>query len=65
MSQDNKVGIAKVSFRDKEHLAALRFTGRCFRPGDHVLARRDPPGGLGGVDVSAKVRDQELEMADS
>ena len=25
MSEDGRVGIAKVSFRDKEHLAALRF----------------------------------------
>ena len=33
MSQDNKVGIAKVSFRDKEHLAALRFPAMrsCWR----------------------------------
>ena len=30
MSQDNKVGIAKVSFRDKEHLAALRFKDDAF-----------------------------------
>src|SRR6266516_7507550 len=30
LSQDNRVGIAKVSFRDKEHLAALRFRGDAF-----------------------------------
>ena len=28
--QANKVGIAKVSFRDKEHLAALRFSDDAF-----------------------------------
>ncbi|GBC87709.1 Non-homologous end joining protein Ku [bacterium HR12] len=30
LSEENKVGIAKVSFRDKEHLAALRFKGDVF-----------------------------------
>ncbi len=44
LSQDNKVGVAKVSFRDKEHLAALRFQGRRLRARDDVLARRDPRG---------------------
>jgi DNA end-binding protein Ku len=37
MRQDDRVGIAKVSFRDKEHLAALQ--GRCLRARDDVLAR--------------------------
>src|SRR5207247_9252390 len=30
LSEESKVGIAKVSFRDKEHLAALRFDGDVF-----------------------------------
>ncbi len=30
MSEDDRVGIAKVSFRDKEHLAALRFKDDVF-----------------------------------
>ena len=30
MSEDGRVGIAKVSFRDKEHLAALRFKDSVF-----------------------------------
>ncbi len=30
LAEENKVGIAKVSFRDKEHLAALRFKGDVF-----------------------------------
>jgi DNA end-binding protein Ku len=63
MSTDNKVGIAKVSFRDKEHLAALRFSGDAF-----VLETMYWPDELraadfGGVDVDVNVRDQELEMA--
>ena len=36
---------------------------RRVRARDHVLARRDPEADLGGVDVTTKVRDQELEMA--
>jgi DNA end-binding protein Ku len=63
MSQDAKVGIAKVSFRDKEHLAALRFRDDAF-----VLETMYWPDEIrevdfGDVDVDLKVRDQELEMA--
>jgi DNA end-binding protein Ku len=63
LSQDNKVGIAKVSFRDKEHLAALRFKDDAF-----VLETMYWPDEIravdfGGVDVDLKVRAQELEMA--
>jgi DNA end-binding protein Ku len=63
MSQDNKVGIAKVSFRDKEHLAALRFSGDAF-----VLETMYWPDELRAADfgdtkVDHKVRAQELEMA--
>jgi DNA end-binding protein Ku len=63
MSQDNKVGIAKVSFRDREHLAALRFRDDAF-----VLETMFWPDEIrevdfGDVKVDVKVRDQELEMA--
>jgi DNA end-binding protein Ku len=63
MSKDAKVGIAKVSFRDKEHLAALRFRDDAF-----VLETMYWPDEIrevdfGGVDVDLKVRDQELQMA--
>jgi DNA end-binding protein Ku len=63
MSQDNKVGIAKVSFRDREHLAALRFRDDAF-----VLETMFWPDEIRAVDfgdvkVDLKVRDQELEMA--
>jgi DNA end-binding protein Ku len=63
MSQDNKVGIAKVSFRDREHLAALRFRDDAF-----VLETMFWPDEIrevdfGDVKVDAKVRGQELEMA--
>ena len=62
MSQDNKVGIAKVSFRDKEHLAALRFKDDAF-----VLETMYWPDEIReaefDVDVSTKARGQEVEMA--
>jgi DNA end-binding protein Ku len=63
MSEDGRVGIAKVSFRDKEHLAALRFKDDAF-----VLETMYWPDELreadfGGVDVAGKVTDQEMAMA--
>jgi DNA end-binding protein Ku len=63
MSEDGRVGIAKVSFRDKEHLAALRFKDDAF-----VLETMYWPDELreadfGGVNVSGKVTDQEMAMA--
>jgi DNA end-binding protein Ku len=63
MSRAGKVGIAKVSFRDKEHLAALRFNDDAF-----VLETMYWPDEIrevdfGDADVDQKVRDNELEMA--
>ena len=61
----NKVGIAKVSFRDKEHLAALRFKDEVFVletmywPDEIRAAEFETP------DAGAKVRANELEMAKS
>jgi DNA end-binding protein Ku len=65
MTDENKVGVAKVSFRDKEHLAALRFSDDAF-----VLETMFWPDEIrqvdfGGVDVDTKIRGQELEMAKS
>ena len=63
MTQDNKVGIAKVSFRDKEHLAALRFSGDAFVLETMYWPDEIREADLGDVDVSAKARGQEVEMA--
>ena len=65
MSQDGKVGIAKVSFRDKEHLAALRFKDKVF-----VLETMYWPDEIRAADFEvldqdAKVRENEVEMARS
>jgi len=63
MSQDGRVGIAKVSFRDKEHLAALRFRDDAFVLETMYWPDEIREADFGGVDVDAKVRTQELEMA--
>jgi DNA end-binding protein Ku len=63
MSQDAKVGIAKVSFRDKEHLAALRFHDDAFVLETMYWPDEIRDADFGDVNVDLKVRDQELEMA--
>jgi DNA end-binding protein Ku len=63
LTEENKVGIAKVSFRDKEHLAALRFKDDVFVletmywPDEVRAAEFDT------LDAGAKVRPNEVEMA--
>jgi len=65
LSEDDRVGIAKVSFRDKEHLAALRFHGdvlvleTMFWPDEIRSAAFEE------LDKAVKVRPQEVEMARS
>jgi DNA end-binding protein Ku len=63
MSRDNKVGVAKVSFRDKEHLAALRFRDDAFVLETMYWPDEIREADFGGVDVDLKVREQELQMA--
>ncbi len=63
LNRAGKVGIAKVSFRDKEHLAALRFRDDAFVLETMYWPDEIRDADFGGVDVSAKVRDNELEMA--
>ena len=63
MKEDERVGIAKVSFRDKEHLAALRFKDDAFVLETMYWPDEIREADFGGVDVNAEVRDQELAMA--
>jgi DNA end-binding protein Ku len=63
MKQDDRVGIAKVSFRDKEHLAALRFKDDVFVLETMFWPDEIREADFSGVDVDHEVRDQELEMA--
>jgi DNA end-binding protein Ku len=58
-----KVGVAKVSFRDKEHLAALRFRDDAFVLETMFWPDEIRQADFGGIDVTAKVRSNELEMA--
>ena len=65
LSEQGKVGIAKVSFRDKEHLAALRFKDDVFVletmywPDEVRAAEFDTLG------ADEKVRNNEVDMARS
>jgi DNA end-binding protein Ku len=63
LNRSGKVGVAKVSFRDKEHLAALRFRDEAFVLETMYWPDEIREADFGGVDVSAKVRSNELEMA--
>ena len=63
LSQENKVGVAKVSFRDKEHLAVLRFKDDAFVLETMYWPDEIRAAEFGDVKVDAKVRPQELEMA--
>ena len=65
LNRSGKVGVAKVSFRDKEHLAALRFRDEAFVLETMYWPDEIREADFGGVDVSAKVRPNELEMAQS
>ena len=63
LAEENKVGIAKVSFRDKEHLAALRFKDQVF-----VLETMYWPDEIRAADfetleTDGKVRANEVAMA--
>jgi DNA end-binding protein Ku len=61
MSEDGRVGIAKVSFRDKEHLSALRFKDDAFVLETMYWPDEIRDADFGGVDVTTKVRGQELD----
>jgi len=67
MSETGRVGIAKVSFRDKEHLATLRFRDDVFLletmfwPDEIRATEFDELGEAGKI----KVRGQEVQMAES
>jgi DNA end-binding protein Ku len=63
MNRASKVGIAKVSFRDKEHLAALRFSEESFVLETMYWPDEIREADFGGVDVDQKIRDNELDMA--
>jgi DNA end-binding protein Ku len=63
MKQDDRVGIAKVSFRDKEHLAALRFKDDAFVLETMYWPDEIRQAEFGDADVNVEVRANELAMA--
>lgn len=68
MEETGRVGIAKVSFRDKEHLAALRFRGEAFVL--ETMFWPDEIRDVSGFDelrdaAKVKIRPQEVQMATS
>jgi DNA end-binding protein Ku len=63
LSDESKVGIAKVSFRDKEHLAALRFKDRVFVLETMFWPDEIRQAEFDTVDSDERVRDNEVEMA--
>ncbi len=65
LSDENKVGIAKVSFRDKEHLAALRFKDRVFVLETMYWPDEIRAADFETIDSDSKLRTQEVEMAKS
>ena len=65
LNRSGKVGVAKVSFRDKEHLAALRFRDEAFVLETMYWPDEIREADFGGVDVTAKIRPNELEMAET
>ncbi len=63
MAGDGKVGIAKVSFRDKEHLAALRFKDNVFVLETMFWPDEIREAEFEELDKSVKLRPQEVQMA--
>ncbi|MDP9295349.1 MAG: Ku protein [Actinomycetota bacterium] len=63
LEKENKVGIAKVAFRDKEHLAALRFRDDVFVLETMYWPDEIRPAQFDTLDKNVKIRPQELQMA--
>jgi DNA end-binding protein Ku len=63
LAEENKVGIAKVSFRDKEHLAALRFKDQVFVLETMYWPDEIRAADFDTLDEGGKVRANEVEMA--
>ena len=63
LAAEAKVGIAKVSFRDKEHLAALRFKDDVFVLETMFWPDEIRAADFDTVNASEKVRENEVDMA--
>lgn len=65
LREGGKVGIAKVSFRDKEHLAAVRLMDEVLVLDTMFWPDEIREADLPGLEKEAKVSDRELQMAES
>jgi DNA end-binding protein Ku len=65
MSENGKVGIAKVSFRDKEHLSALRFKEDVMVLETMYWPDEIRPAEFEELEKDVKIRPQEVQMAQS
>jgi DNA end-binding protein Ku len=63
LSEGGKVGIAKVSLRDKEHLATLRFKGNVFVLETMYWPDEVRAAEFRTLDIGASVRAREVDMA--
>ncbi len=65
LTEQGKVGIAKVSFRDKEHLATLRFKDDVFVLETMYWPDEIRAADFDSIDSDSKVRANEVDMAKS
>jgi len=65
MSEDGRVAIAKIAFRDKEHLAALRFKDNVFVLETMFWPDEIRAADFEELDKKVNVRLQEIQMAKS
>ena len=63
LTESGRVGLAKITLREKEHLATLRLRDNVFVLETMYWPDEIREADFGDVDVHAKVRGQELEMA--
>ena len=65
MSENGRVAIAKIAFREKEHLAALRFKDNVFVLETMFWPDEIRSAEFDGLDKEIQVRPQEVQMAKS
>ncbi|CAN5325593.1 Ku protein [soil metagenome] len=65
MSEDGRVGIAKIAIREKEHLAALRFKDDVFIMETMFWPDEIRAAEFEELDKKVKIRPQEVQMARS
>jgi len=65
LQEGDKVGIAKVSFRDKEHLAAVRLMDEVLMLDTMFWPDEIREADLPGLEKGSKISDRERQMAES